>query len=102
VGGRILNNRELSVPAHSIYLNVAQHLFEHPMFFDWLKRRDDLCNVFMIHDLLSLDYPEFFSPANLGIFRRRLATAFLHANAFIVSTRAVKRRLEEELHRQRS
>ncbi len=100
--GRILDDRGLSVPARAIYLNVAQHLFEHPMFFDWLKRRDDLCNVFMIHDLLPLDYPEFFSPANLGIFRRRLATAFLHASAFIVSTQAVRRRLEEELRRQGS
>ncbi len=100
--GRVLDNRQLSVPARAIYLNVAQHLFEYPKFFEWLKRRDDLCNVFMLHDLLPLDYPEFFSPANLGIFRRRLSTAFLHASAFIVSTRAVKRRLEEELHRQGS
>jgi len=100
--GRILNNRALSVPDRAAYLNVAQHLFEHPIFFQWLKRRDDLCNVFMIHDLLSMDYPEFFSPANLDIFRRRLSTAFLHASAFIVSTRSVKRRLEEELRRQRS
>ena len=100
--GRILNNRALSVPERAIYLNVAQHLFEHPIFFRWLKQRDDLCNVFMIHDLLSLDYPEFFSPPNLDIFRRRLSTAFLHASAFIVSTQSVKRRLEEELHRQGS
>jgi glycosyltransferase involved in cell wall biosynthesis len=100
--GRILNNSALSVPDRAVYLNVAQHLFEHPIFFRWLKRRDDLCNVFMIHDLLSVDYPEFFSPANLDIFRRRLSTAFLHASAFIVSTQSVKRRLEEELHRQGS
>ncbi len=100
--GRILNNSALSVPDRAVYLNVAQHLFEYPIFFRWLKRRDDLCNVFMIHDLLSVDYPEFFSPANLDIFSRRLATAFLHASAFIVSTQSVKRRLEEELHRQGS
>ena len=100
--GRILNNRALSVPDRAAYLNVAQHLFEHPIFFQWLKRRDDLCNVFIIHDLLSMDYPEFFSPANLDIFRRRLSTAFLHASAFIVSTRSVKQPLEEELRRQRS
>jgi glycosyltransferase involved in cell wall biosynthesis len=100
--GRILNNTSLRVPDHAIYLNVAQHLFEHPIFFEWLKRRDDLRKVFMIHDLLSVDYPEFFSPANLGIFRRRLATAFLHADAFVVSTRGVKRRLEQELCRQGS
>jgi glycosyltransferase involved in cell wall biosynthesis len=97
---RVANNASLSVPDRAIYLNVAQHLFEYPLFFGWLKRRDDLCNVFMIHDLLSLDYPEFFRPANLGIFQRRLATALLHASAFVVSTHAVKQRLENEIRRQ--
>jgi glycosyltransferase involved in cell wall biosynthesis len=99
---RILDNRSLSVPDRAIYLNIAQHWFEHPIFFRWLKRRDDLCNVFMLHDLLSLDYPEYFPAANLDIFRRRLATALHHASAFIVSTHAVKRRLERELTRQGS
>ena len=99
---RILNNRSLSVPDRAIYLNIAQHWFEHPIFFRWLKRRDDLCNVFMLHDLLPLDYPEYFPAANLDIFRRRLATALHHASAFVVSTNAVRGRLERELGRQGS
>jgi glycosyltransferase involved in cell wall biosynthesis len=98
--GRLLDNRSLRVPRGALYLNVAQHMFEHPIFFRWLARRRDLCNVMMIHDLLPLDYPEFFWPANLPIFRRRLATAFRHASAFVVSTHAVKARLELELSRQ--
>src|SRR5271165_1720805 len=56
----------------------------------------------MIHDLLSLDYPEYFSPDNLRIFRRRLATAFFHADAFLVSSHAVEQRLELELRREGS
>ena len=51
----------------------------------------------MLHDLLSLDYPEYFPAANLDIFRRRLATALRHASAFVVSSQAVKRRLAREL-----
>src|SRR5271166_3915688 len=102
VRGRILNNASLSVPRGAIYLNVAQHLFERPIFFQWLKKRKDISNVFMIHDLLSLDYPEYFSPDNLRIFRRRLATAFLHADAFLVSSHAVEQRLELELRREGS
>ncbi len=100
--GRLLDNRTLRVPPGAVYLNVAQHVFEHPIFFRWLERRTDLCNVMMIHDLLPLDCPEYFSPANLPIFRRRLATAFRHASAFIVSTEAVKARLQLELSRQGS
>jgi glycosyltransferase involved in cell wall biosynthesis len=95
--GRILNNNTVKIPEGAIYLNVAQHLFEFPVFFRWLKHRRDLRTIFMIHDLLSLDYPEYFSKANLSIFRKRIATAFLHANAFIVSTQTVKTRLEQQL-----
>jgi len=97
--GRLIHNRAMSIPRDAIYLNVAQHLFEHPLFFRWLKRRSDVSPVFMIHDLLPLDYPEFFSRSNLAVFERRMATAFLHAKAFIVSTQAVQSRLERELHR---
>ena len=100
--GRLLDNRTLLVPQEALYLNVAQHVFEHPIFFHWLERRKDLCNVMMIHDLLPLDCPEYFLPVNLPIFRRRLATAFRHASAFIVSTETVKARLQLELSRQGS
>jgi glycosyltransferase involved in cell wall biosynthesis len=72
------------------------------MFFRWLEARRDLCNVFVIHDLLSLDYPEYFVPSNLAVFRRRLETAFKYGNAFVVSTQAVRMRLREELARQGS
>ncbi len=51
----------------------------------------------MVHDLLPIDYPEYFSASNLNIFRRRLATALRHADVFLVSTEAVKARLEKEL-----
>ena len=94
--GRLLHDRRLTLPDRAIYLNVAQHLFEHPVFFRWIAARDDVRAVFMIHDLLPLDYPEYFSAPNLGIFRRRIATALSHAHAFLVSTSAVKARLERE------
>ncbi len=97
---RLLNDRHLQIPNGAIYLNVAQHALEHAVFFRWLERRDDLRRVFVIHDLLSLDYPEYFSPSNLDVFRRRLATAFRYADAFVVSTQAVGERLRAELERQ--
>jgi glycosyltransferase involved in cell wall biosynthesis len=98
--GRLLHDRKLTAPYRAIYLNVAQHLFEHPVFFRWIAGRDDLRAVFMIHDLLPLDYPEYFSAPNLGIFRRRIATALTYAHAFLVSTSVVKARLEREFRTQ--
>lgn len=98
--GRLLHDWRLALPDRAVYLNVAQHLFEHQIFFRWIAARDDLRAVFMIHDLLPLDYPEYFSAPNLGIFRRRIATALNHAHAFLVSTSAVKARLEREFRSQ--
>ncbi len=97
---RIAHDRRLAIPAGAIYLNAAQHAFEFPLFFRWLDRRPDLRKAFLIHDLLPLDYPEYFRAGNLAVFRRRLATAFRHADAFITSTQVVRARLREELARQ--
>ncbi len=36
--GRLTHDRSLSIPDRAIYLNVAQHVFEHAFFFDWLDR----------------------------------------------------------------
>jgi glycosyltransferase involved in cell wall biosynthesis len=94
---RILHNSRLTIPDRAIYLNVAQHRFEFPRLFRWLQKRPDQCNVFMIHDLLPLDYPEYFVPSNLHVFRRRLDTACRYADAFLVSTQAVRERLHKEL-----
>ena len=98
---RLAHDRRLAIPAGAVYLNAAQHAFEFPLFFRWLDRRPDLRKAFLIHDLLPLDYPEYFRASNLGVFRRRLATALRYADAFITSTRVVRDRLREELARQR-
>src|SRR5262249_11736919 len=59
-GFRVLHDLRASVPRRAIYLNVAQHAFEHHRFFRWLGHRADVTAVFLIHDLLPLDFPEFF------------------------------------------
>ena len=69
------------VPRDSIYLNVAQHAFEHHRFFRWLDRRPDVVPVFLIHDLLPLDFPEFFPPGYKHRFERRVETMIARARA---------------------
>jgi glycosyltransferase involved in cell wall biosynthesis len=85
------------VPERAIYLNVGYHRFEDTRYFAWLSKRADVDAVFMIHDLLPLDYPEYFAPGEGERFRARIATALRYGNAFLVSTRAVERRLEAEI-----
>src|SRR4029077_19306089 len=85
----------------AIYLNIAEHWLEYHYYFDWLGSRPDLQAVFFVHDLLPLDYPEYFRPGYEAIFRRRFETIAKRGTAFIVSTKVVRDRLREALAPQR-
>ena len=85
-----------SLPNGALYLNVAQHVFEAPRFFRWLSDRPDVQPVFLVHDLLPMDYPEYFRPGYRERFGRRLDTIVGYGKALITTSDAVKRRLDEE------
>lgn len=86
-----------SVPKDALYLNVAQHAFEKHRFFRWLPGRPDVLAVFLIHDLLPLDWPEYFRPGYRQRFMRRWQTALRHGRALVTTTEAVKERILAEL-----
>jgi hypothetical protein len=48
--------------------------------------RPDVVPVFLIHDLLPLDFPEFFPRGYELRFRRRVETMVQRARAVIVTT----------------
>jgi glycosyltransferase involved in cell wall biosynthesis len=85
-----------SVPHNAIYLNVAQHAFEHHRFFRWMKRRPDVVPVFLMHDLLPLDFPEFFPPGYEFRFQRRVETMVARARAVITTSTQVADRIRTE------
>jgi glycosyltransferase involved in cell wall biosynthesis len=90
-----------AVPRNAIYLNVAQHAFEHHWFFRWLGHRPDVVPVFLIHDLLPLDFPEFFPLGYEFRFRRRVETIVQRARAIITTTTQVAQRIQDEYHDRR-
>ena len=73
----------------SIYLNVAQHAFEYRRFFSWLHERPDVFPVFLVHDILPLDWPEYFPPGYKQRFERRTETIKAHAKAIVTTSDAV-------------
>jgi len=86
-----------AVPRGGIYLNIAEHWLEYPKYFNWLTSRPDVEAVFFVHDLLPLDYPEYFRPGYEEVFRQRFETMARRGTAFIVSTQVVRERLLEAL-----
>jgi len=94
-----VTSRRRGLRENAVYLNVGQFLFEHDWLFQWLPRRPDVRACFLIHDLLPLDYPEFFLPIEARAFQKRIAMALNRAHGFVVTSAAVAERLEEELRR---
>jgi len=91
-----LSSGSQTLADNAIYLNVAQHAFEYDMFFKWLSARPDVMATFLVHDLLPLDYPEYFPPGYLSLFRRRTATILTYAKALITTSDAVAERLRSQ------
>ncbi len=92
-------SRTVHVPDGAIYLNIAQHAMEHDEFFTWLTKRPDLQRVFFLHDLLPLDYPEFWWTKHEELFERRIRVMAEHATALITSSNAVHDRARIEMRR---
>jgi glycosyltransferase involved in cell wall biosynthesis len=64
-----------------------------------LENRPDVKPVFFLHDLLPLDFPEFFVEGRLPLFERVLATIVRHAKALIVSNETVEARIAAEMRK---
>jgi glycosyltransferase involved in cell wall biosynthesis len=90
----------LQIPRNAVYLNVAQLMLEFPWWFRWLKHRSDVTGVFLIHDFLPLDYPEYWQAGYQERFQRRVTTALEHGRAFITTTQVVRDRLLLQLEKQ--
>jgi len=78
-----------AIGTNAVYLNVSQYPLSRPSYFRWLRGRPDVKPVFMIHDLLPIEYPEFFHQDSVERHARRLKVFAEIAAGAIVSTPAV-------------
>ena len=81
--------RATAIGTNAVYLNVSQYPLSRPSYFRWLRERPDVKPVFMIHDLLPIEYPEFFRLDSVERHVRRLKVFAEIAAGAIVSTPAV-------------
>ncbi|TCT04018.1 glycosyltransferase involved in cell wall biosynthesis [Aquabacter spiritensis] len=83
----------------AVYLNVAQYAYSDCEAYRWLDRRPDVRPVFLVHDLLPLDYPEFFVPGEGERFARRISMALTRGRGLIVTSEDVRARVQDEMAR---
>ncbi len=86
--------KPITIPQGAVYLNVAQYLLEVSPFTRWLRGRPDLKPVFFIHDLIPLDYPEYFRRERQFRFPRIVGTALSLAKAIITSSQVTADRID--------
>ena len=74
-----------AVPENAVYLNVSQFPLWIDGYFRWLDQRPDVKPVFFLHDLLPIQLPEFFPPAEAGRHADRLEVLARRAAGVIVA-----------------
>jgi glycosyltransferase involved in cell wall biosynthesis len=85
-----------SLPQGAIYLNVGQLLFVRPLM-SWLVRRPDILSVFMIHDLIPLEYPDHHISLGTRLHRNIVQNTAEFADALIVPSQLVHASLKRAL-----
>ena len=80
-----------------VYLNVSQFPLSVPSYFGWLSASRHMDAVFFIHDLLPLETPEYFRPAERLRHSRRLETVARYGRAAIVSSAITRASLVQRM-----
>jgi glycosyltransferase involved in cell wall biosynthesis len=86
-----------SIPPGAVFLH-GTHLPK-PHLFRWLAKRRDVVPVFFIHDLLPLQFPEYFARTHIAEHRRAMDIFARHGRAAIVNTSAVAQQIRDLLSR---
>jgi glycosyltransferase involved in cell wall biosynthesis len=80
------------IPIGAAFIHSTHYPAAH--LFRWLRRRPDVKPVFFIHDLLPLQFPEYFGLRHIAEHRRSLEIFAQYGGAAIVNTRVIKHQLK--------
>ncbi len=81
------------IPHGAAYVNVSQFLLDKPWFTGWLTQRPDIRPAFFVHDLLTIDHPEFFWKDEAKKGPRRLSAIVRFGAGAIVGSEVLAKRL---------
>lgn len=83
-----------TAPSGAVYINASTFPLEHSWYLNWLRKRPDIKSAFFIHDLLPIEYPQYFWKNEPNRHRRRLANIRSVGGAALVGTACVAARLK--------
>ena len=87
-----------TAPWNSLHLNVGQLGWAAPWMVRWLHHRPDVRSVFMLHDVIPIEYPQLVSRLGHVTHKQMVDTAARHAAGLIVTTAAASQSVLAALH----
>jgi glycosyltransferase involved in cell wall biosynthesis len=97
--GFSLGHRIAGLPAGAVYLNTGQIGLAVSKLLTWLAARPDIKPVFMLHDAIPLENPEFTASFSIRAHRQMLVSTIRYARGLIVTTEAARTSIKRELVR---
>lgn len=79
-----------TAPRGAIYLNVGQTTLGVPLLMSWLARRPDIRPIFLVHDVIPLEHPEFVSEKARAMHGRIVDSAARYAAGLIVTSASAR------------
>jgi len=79
-----------SAPRNAIYINVGQLGLAFPQLLSWLEHRRDMKAIFMLHDVIPLEHPEFVAPSSRRYHGKMVDNTVRRASGLIVTTAAAR------------
>ncbi|GAU82906.1 glycosyltransferase family 1 protein [Bosea sp. BIWAKO-01] len=86
-----------TLPERAIYLNIGQVTLAIPPLLRWLRRRPDVRPVFMLHDVIPLETPEYVIPDAVRGHARMVDQTARYAAGLVVSTQAARKAVSAAL-----
>jgi glycosyltransferase involved in cell wall biosynthesis len=83
----------------AIYLNIGQTSLSIPFLLRWLDRRHDVCPLFMLHDVIPLQTPEYVESGAVKGHAAMVTQTARRAAGLIVTTQTAKAAVQAELQR---
>jgi glycosyltransferase involved in cell wall biosynthesis len=84
-------------PANALYLNVSQLSYGLPFITRWLRRRPDVRAIYLMHDVIPIEYPDLVAPVGTRMAHSLLASVRRHAAGLIFTTEAARVSVLREL-----
>jgi glycosyltransferase involved in cell wall biosynthesis len=85
------------LPRNAVYINTGQLGIADIKLLSWIDQRPDLRPVFMLHDTIPLDFPEFVPPLSPGYHRQMIRNTARYAAGLIVTSQAAGQDIRREL-----